>query len=229
MATDLSGLKVNERNFAPDYGQKAIPVYADKLNDVIDNIETEQNLVYTTDGTIVSGQEPKVEYGDEVYHRTVIEGTFLDISDITNLQITSGVLTGATTAFGAKIFDFPEGGIHVCGAVFDLVLSGVAGHPVAAYIGLGTVQATGATSTLDNGTGYEDIVDGYSGGITATTAGTDYHRVAGAENDADALDGTTTAVDMYLNVASTWQSCNGAYTIAGKISFNWSFLGDIPL
>ena len=99
MAVDLTGLKVDERNFAPDQGQKALIVYADKLNDVIDNIETQQNLVYTTDGTIVSGQEPKVEYGDEVYHRTVIEGTFLDISNVATVEQAFTTLTGATAAF----------------------------------------------------------------------------------------------------------------------------------
>jgi len=226
MATDLSGLKIDERNFAPDQGQKAIPVYADKLNDVIDNIETEQNLKYTTDGTIVSGQEPKVEYGDEVYHRTVIEGTFVSIADA---NLPDGALTGATLAFGQKIFDFPQGGIHVCGAVFDLTLTtdDFQGHTAAAYIGLGTVQATGATAALEDT--WENIVDGYSGGVTASTGGADYHRVAAAESDAKGLDGTTTAIDMYLNVAGDWHNATGTYVVAGKISFNWSFLGDIPL
>ena len=224
MATSLNAYKINDRNFTPDEGQKSLPVYADKFNDVIDIVETNGNLKYTTTGAAVSGLTI-TDYGNEVDHRTVIAGTFFTAAGV----LTAAALPGAASprAFGKKVFDFPAGGIRVSNAVFDLDIEASLSS-TAAEIGLGTVIATGATATLANSSTFGDIINGTSGGITAGTAGNpgDYQRVAAAETDAAAFDGSSTAKDMYLNIAAAWDA-TGTYIVSGTISFNWSFLGDL--
>jgi len=223
MPVSLSVNKVTDRNFAPTEGKKALPVYAEKFNDIVDIISTNENRVYTTTGAAVSGLTI-TEYGDEVNHRTELAGTFLNIADVT----VAGILPGATgLAFGKKIFDFPAGGIRVSNALFDLEVEASASS-TAAEIGLGTVVATGATGNLGGaGDTMEDIIVGSSGGITAGTAGAPgaYQRVAAAETDAVAFDGCSTAKDMFLNVAARWAE-TGTFIVRGTISFNWSYLGD---
>lgn len=224
MAISLDVNKVTERNFAPTDGKKAIPVYAEKLNDVVDLLSTNENRVYTTTGAQAAGLTI-TEFGDEVNHRTVLEGIFFTAASV----LTAAALPGAGSprAFGKKIFDFPEGGIRVSNAVMDLTLVASLSS-TAADIGLGTAQATGATAALGADSTYEDIVDGSDGSVTAGTAGSgggEYQRVVAAEADAVALDGTSTAKDMFLNIAAGWDA-TGTYIVAGTISFNWSYLGD---
>ena len=222
----LNANKVTERNFAPDPGQKAIPVYADKFNDLIDVVEDASNLLYTTTGTQASGLTITEYSSAETYHRTVLEGTFFAASDV----LTAAALPGAGSprAFGKKIFDFPEGGVRVEAAVMDLTLVASLSS-TAAEIGLGTTLATGATASLGGaGATTENIIDGSTAGATSNTSGSGggtYQRVAAAETDAAALDGAGTAVDMYLNIAAGWDE-TGTYIVAGTISFNWSYLGD---
>jgi len=222
MATSLNANKVNAKNFTPTEGQKAIPVYSEKFNDLVDIVETNGNTRFTTDGAQASGLTV-TEYGNEIDHRTVVAGTFVTAAGV----IGAGALPGSALAFGKKIYDFPEGGIRVSNAILDLEVEASLSS-TAADIGLGSVVATGATAALGASSTYEDIVDGSSdGGVTAGTAGDPgiYQRVAAAETDAAAFDGCTTAKDMFLNVAAAWEA-TGTFILRGTISFNWSYLGD---
>jgi len=223
MSTSLNQYKVTERNFAPDPGQKGLPVYADKLNDIIDILETELNTKDDTVGAEVTGLTV-VEYGDEVNHRTVLSGTFLTAAGV----LAGGALPGATAlAFGKKIYDFPAGGIRVSNAILDLEVEASLSS-TAADIGLGSVVATGATGNLGADGTFEDVIDGSSdGGVTAGTAGDPgaYQRVAAAETDAAAFDGCSSAKDLFLNVAAQWEA-TGTFILRGTISFNWTYLGD---
>lgn len=219
MSVSLKVYKLDDRNFAPDEGQKALPVYADKFNDFVDRVETDLNRVYTTTGAEVSGLTI-TDYGNEIIHRTVLDGTFLSAADV----LKDGALGAATAAMGKKIFDFPEGGIHVEAAVLDLTL--VASLATASVeVGLGTVVATGATSALGASSTYEDVIDGNTGGVTCSTTGTAYQRVAAAESDAAAFDGCGTAKDLYLNAAAAWKG-TGTFVVSGTVSLVWSYLGD---
>ena len=222
MATSLNANKVSGKNFAPTEGQKAIPVYSEKLNDVIDLLETELNVKYNTAGTEATGLTV-AEYGDEVNHRTVLSGTFLTAADV----LAGGALGASALAFGKKIYDFPAGGIRVSNAILDLEVEASLSS-TAADIGLGSVVATGATAALGADSTFEDVIDGSSdGGVTAGTAGDPgtYQRVAAAETDAAAFDGCSTAKDLFLNVAAAWEA-TGTFILRGTISFNWTYLGD---
>ncbi len=239
MALDFN---LNERNFTPRSGQKALPVYTEHYNRSMDTLEALQLAVtgaggyssdidnlqaavtgssqpkYTTTGAGASGLTV-VESGNEVMHQSKISGTFFDVADIK-----AAALTDADKAFGAKIYDFPEGGIRVHNAVFDLILTATLSTETPS-IGIGTVVATGATSVLDNGTGFEDIIDGSSAANAMTAGGATANRVAAAETDAIALDGCTSAKDAYLNFAGAWGG-TGTFVATGNVYLTWSYLGD---
>ncbi len=170
MATSLNANKVTARNFPPTEGQKAIPVYSEKFNDLVEIVETNGNTRFTTEGA-QPAHLTVTEYGNEVDHRTVIAGTFLQASDV----LAAGELPGAANTglgFGKKIYDFPEGGIRVSNAIIDVTIEASLSS-TAAELGLGSVVATGAAQTIGAlSATMEDIVDGSTdGGITAGTAG----------------------------------------------------------
>ena len=245
MAVDLN---LNERNFLPRAGQKPIPVYTEKYNRAMDTLEALQaavtgsggysadidNLQAAVTGTSMAkydsaGAAPTtgawgnvltvVEYGDDVTHRSKISGTVFTVAGIK-----AGALTNANKAFGAKIYDFPAGGVRVHNAVFDLVLTGTL-STATPEVGIGTVVATDATSTLGGaGATTEDIIDGVAS-PAITSAGADLHRVAAAETDAVAFDGGTAAKDAYINFAAAW-GATGTFTVTGDVYLTWSFLGD---
>ena len=233
---------LNERNFLPRSGQKPLPVYTEKYNDAMNTLESLQAAVTgsgglddqitnlqaavtgavgraSSEGTVATGLTV-VESGNEVVHRTKISGTMFDVADIK-----AGALTDANKAFGAKIYDFPAGGIRVHNAVLDLTLTASL-STAKPEIGIGTVVATGATSTLGGaGATTEDIIDGVAAGASAASTGGATDRVAAAETDAAALDGGTTAKDAYLNFAAAW-GATGTFTVAGDVYLTWSFLGN---
>jgi len=232
MALDFN---LNENNFLPRSGQKPLPVYTEKYNRSMDTLEALQAAVtgsgglqeyvtgssqpkYTTTGAGASGLTV-VESGDEVTHQSKISGTLFNVANIK-----AGALTDAVKAFGAKIYDFPEGGIKVHNAVFDLILTSSL-STAEPMIAIGTVVATGATSTFDNTATFEDIIDGASAANAMTSTGADANRVAAAETDAAALDGCTSAKDAYLNFADNWNA-TGTFVVTGNVYLTWSYLGD---
>ena len=239
---------LNERNFLPRSGQKPLPVYTEHYNKAMDTLEDLQDAVTGSGGlddqitnlqAVATGTSmPKydsvgavpttgawgniltvVESGDEVTHRSKISGTVFTVAGIK-----AGALTNANKAFGAKIYDFPAGGIRVHNVVLDLTLTGTL-STATPEVGIGTLVATGATSTLGGaGATTEDIIDGVAS-PAITSAGAALHRVAAAETAAAAFDGGTAAKDAYLNFAAAW-GATGTFVVTGDVYLTWSFLGD---
>jgi hypothetical protein len=157
------------------------------------------------------------ETGNPAVHRTVLTLTALSIT-----------VTDATTA-GAhgshKLYDFPEGAIQVFGCSYDLTtLAGVGGiRDTAALVGaLGSVTAAtdndGLTSTE------ADIIASTAGTLTAGAGVLQSH----GSIVTTAFDGTTTALDLFLNVAipDADSSANDTLEVAGTVICVWANLGD---
>lgn len=169
-------------------------------------------------GSTVSAKE----YGDGVLHKTVLTCTATPIS----------ILDDAAVAQygGVKVYDFPEGLLFFHGAVIDGALTGYASliDTFDGDVALGTVTATtGATLTgteanLLQSTALTQAVGevAVSDAVTIATALT--------ESGARHIDGTATAVDMYLNFVIDDNAAHGAgtATFTGTISFLWSIIGD---
>lgn len=128
-----------------------------------------------------------------------------------------------------KLFDWPAGKIGILGALMDITKVKV--QAIAAATGsildlsLGTVSAIGKTPNgALTGATYVNICPkmdvtctGYSGSGRST-------KVAFGS-----ADGTTTAADIYLNIANTSakQSANGTAWVTGTIRVDWYNIGDV--
>jgi hypothetical protein len=136
------------------------------------------------------------------------------------------------TAFGSlKVYDFPAGELYVLGAHADVVITKTSGGVIDTWdgdIGLGTVAANNTATPLATteqnilpNTATPQAVAGVSTtkGVTITTA-------------VGMLDGTSTAVDAFLNVLVddtdhdvTTTPCNLIFN--GTVTIFWVNLGDI--
>lgn len=173
-------------------------------------------------GILTSGQAAgtgvvAAEYGDGVVHRTVLTITDLSIA-----------MTDATTA-GAhgsqKLYDFPAGPIAILGCAYDLTtLAGAGGlADGAALVGsLGSVTAGVDNATLT--TTEADLIASTTGTLTAGAGTLKKH----GSIIATPLDGTTTPVDAYLNlaVADADSSADDTVTVNGTVTMTWINLGD---
>lgn len=130
---------------------------------------------------------------------------------------------------GVKIYDFPEGRIAFLGAVASIavtttsVLADTLNAGVTCNYGVGsTTQASATLATTE-----QDIVQvaAFTSSATINVAG----AVAKAAGAATALDGTTTPIDAYLNLAvagATDIDANATVTVSGTVTLNWINLGD---
>lgn len=156
------------------------------------------------------------EYGSaDTIHKTVLT---MAATPITLTDEAGVVLYG-----GQKIYDFPAGNILVLGATINLATT-VGGNLSATAdgdVGLGTVTAdNGATLATTE----QNIVPTTSiaqlVGSTGPVTGKNAAAIA-------PLDGTSTAVDTYLNVL--WDDADhngGTMTVTGTVTITWVNLGD---
>ena len=165
-------------------------------------------------GTTVS----VAEYGVGPVHQTVFTFTALPLT-----------VRDTQTGGGVKIYDFPEGRILFLGATGSIaltttsVLANTLNAGVTYNWGIGsTTQANGTLATTE-----QNILQTTNGTASATI------NVAGAASKGvgvlTPLDGTTTAIDAYLNVgvaSATDIDGNATVTITGTATITWMNLGD---
>lgn len=166
------------------------------------------DISYTNAGTAGTGVVA-TEYGDAYSHVTV-----LTISGL------SQAIAGANLGFGKKIYDFPLGAIKCKRALINITLQAGTDTTVG-EIGLGSVVATGSITGLGGTATFENIVDGFANTAPSLTGAA---TQAQKECEADNPDGTSTAVDLYLNFAGGWSATEFLY-ISGTITIFWDFLG----
>jgi hypothetical protein len=187
------------------------------LTSPVINAPTTTTGIGAANGTGVTA----TEYGEGVVHKTV-----LTMSDLT-VALTDEA--GQVAWLGQKVYDFPAGAIMFIGATADLVCTLSAAGVDADWegdFGLGTATAAAddtLTSTED------DLLP-----TTATAAATASVGAAKGQSTAAEIvvfDGTTTAIDMFLNQLVddadhdvTTTATDMIYN--GTITFYWINLGD---
>ena len=144
---------------------------------------------------------------------------------LTNVVITTVDAGAAGAQGGIKIFDFQEGFIQFLSAFFNLTtLAGAGGiADTGALVGsLGTVVAATDNATL---TTTEANIIPSAAGTLAGGAGTlkQFSAAPGAP-----IDGTTTPVDAFLNVAvpDAGSSADDTVTVNGTITIYYISMGD---
>jgi hypothetical protein len=164
------------------------------------------------------------EYGDDIWHKTVLT--------CTDLPITLTDDAGVAQYGGVKVYDFPAGAIITQGAVIaGTFTGGVTGTIINTFgsnVALGTATAT--TGSTLTGTEADIMPSVANATAVAKAAAVDAVSVATAltESGARWFDGTATAKDMYLNfvVADDATHTSGTAKFTGTITLLWAFVAD---
>lgn len=170
----------------------------------------------TKNGSTVS----VVEYGDGVVNRTVLT--------LTNLPIT---VRDTQQGGGVKIYDFPAGRILTLGgsgyATFTTtsVLASTLNASVTCQWGVGSVTQTNTTLATTE----QNLIQ-----VTAFTSSATINVANTATNGVGAavlasLDGTSTAIDAYFNIAvagATDIDADATVLVNGVITLLWANAGD---
>ena len=153
--------------------------------------------------------------------------------ECTNVTITISDDAGVAQYGGVQVYDFPQGMVVTFGAqVNGTFTGGVTGTIIDNFDGdvaLGTVTATtGATLTSTEANIMQSVA--ISAGASDKLAPVDAVSVATAltESGARWLDGTATAIDMFLNFVIDDDATHeaGTASFTGTIVFLWAMLGD---
>lgn len=180
------------------------------------------NLGVTTAGV---GSSPvasvvATEFGASGLHQTVLTLTDAPI-----------LVTDALAYGSLKIYDFPEGRIHVLGCVATLApktttaIASTINSGVAGAVGLGTAAASAVTLATT-------MVDLLPSTViaTSTTINVAAAAVTPVLAAAAVFNGTSTAIDAYLNTSITTATdidADGTLAYSGTIRITWVNLGDI--
>jgi hypothetical protein len=160
------------------------------------------------------------EAGDAVVHKTTIT--------LANLAVT---MRDTEQGGGVKIYDFPAGRILRLGAIGSIAvtttsaLASTLNASVTCNWGVGsTTQASATVATTE-----QDIVN-----VTAFTASATIDVAGAVANGVGpgvlaSLDGTSTAVDAFLNLAvavATDIDADATVLVNGSVTIHWINLGD---
>lgn len=171
-------------------------------------------------GTVASADGLSViEQGAGGFHRTIL---LFDAYSLTTTDNGTGGHAG-----GAKVYDFPQGYLAIHGVSQNWSLVTVDGtgltNVAALEIGIGTTVATSAMATL-TGTA-EDIVTGKT--FTLSSSLSALHQFLGSVSGSQALDGSVTAKDAFLNVSCSVATADedGTIVLTGTVIVEWSSVG----
>lgn len=150
------------------------------------------------------------EYADGgIVHRTVF--TFTSFANALTLNGTS------TAGGGTKIYTFPEGYIKTLGVVSNLTSAAAGDGSFLASLGTAAAGTDGSLSSTE-------------ANICASTASTISSGVGTLKMKGDtvaALDGTSSALDLYFNNAINADGTGKAtLTYTGTLTVTWMKLGD---
>jgi len=176
-----------------------------------------QTTTDSTVGAIAAGTGSVVEHGNQAYHKTVIT--------VTNAGVT---LADGDDGEGVKIYDFDEGVVAIHGVLCNLVYTNSGNFNASDddhyYVSIGTVEATDGNNDL---TGTEANLIAKTDFDTAAGA-TTTHTNSTFLDTPDSIDGSSTALDIWLNtsVEATDNSGTNYIFATGTVTVLWSPLGD---
>ena len=169
----------------------------------------EKGITAVNVGTVASGCTV-VEYGDGVFHQSVIT------VDTTLPAIASGANLGV----GTLVYTFPSGALDVKATYMSMALT-AAGALIPADkpdVGIGTTIGTGTEALLSS------IAAGCENMLTGQTY-TDCNGTATVKHLATSLViATGGAHTVYFNAADGWAGADTACGIAGTIIIEWTFV-----
>ena len=146
---------------------------------------------------------------DGVVHRTVF-----------TVPSTAQAVASAALSFGKELGTMPKINFFTNQVYVDLTYVSDGTCTVQADIGVGTLLASGAYTTLNDATN-EDCLDGQTSTAYNGTTPAVYEYAAFGE--IDIKDGGTTAKSLYLNFAGNWVTTVGL-TYSGTVTVVWSKL-----
>lgn len=170
-------------------------------------------------GAIVANKATAVEYGVGPIHQTVLTLTLTGANDLD--------LADGAHGTGVKIYDLPEGRILVLGATINASVAhnGAFNASTADTFSFAVGTAVGADD--DDLTSTEaDLIPKLT--LDTADGATSPLAAAGALAASAHFDGTTTAKDVYVNVACAAANNSDAttYAVTGTLTLTWINLGD---
>lgn len=195
-----------------------------RLYDWLDaNIE-DVTEVTTTAGAASTAEVSAAESGDAAMHRTVLTLTDLPVSVV---SVTTGNGVG-----GTKVYDFPEGHLYNIGVTADLAISVASANQAdftdatpEGQLGIGTVAPANADAL-----GTDATDDDFATATDFTMAAYADAEVLLPPEAPASFDGSSTAIDMYVNVlvdaADIDDDTTTEVLINGTIVMTWANLGD---
>jgi len=204
-------------------GKHSIDI-TNKTNEIIDIVN---------DFAIGNGVHPYgAAYGSTPVGTVTIKN-YGDGKNITTVLTLTDFIVGALAGAGADlgvgniVFAYPAGQHFELVSSFSSLSLKCAGTPVAADLGLGSVIASGAVSTL-NGTGtFEDRLTGQTAN-TAVGGGTAINALKAATagiGTGISLNVAASVKNVFLNAAGTWNADNtGNLTASGTITLKWTIM-----
>jgi len=145
-------------------------------------------------------------------------GLFKTTLTLTDLEVTLTLNGTSTGGGGVKIYDFPAGYIKVLGVTSNLTVANAGGDgSFLASLGSAVADTGGTLATTE-------------ANVCASTAATVSSGVGTCKMKGDtvsALDGTSTAIDLYLNAALNADGTDKeVLEFSGTITIHWLNLGD---
>ena len=186
----------------------------------MDGVVTVAQKVKTSSGVgaIVANKCSAVEYGDGVRHQTVLTFTLTGDHDLD--------LADGDHGTGIKVYDFPAGRINIEGATIDASIAHNGAFNASAddlfHVACGTV--VGADDNALTGTEADLIPSSDLDTVSGGTSPLDWHSALAASAQ---FDGTSSAKDLYVNVAVEATDNSGAttYAVTGTMTITWVNLG----
>lgn len=172
-------------------------------------------------GAAVSGKATASEYGDGLFHRTILALNLTGTNDI-------DLAGDADNSKGVKVYDFPAGRILILGVTINawaVVNNAFNSSPNDVfYMSVGSADGTQAANGDLTGTEADLIPKTTLDTESNETLGMNWHAALAASAQ---FDGTQNALDMFVNAAVLNTSTSKAVTVAvtGQIDVTWINLG----
>lgn len=213
---DLSGTTANKPTNV-ETGQMYFDTDLNRLEVYNGSAWQEVAMTGGTVGAAAGTNVTAVEYGNNAVHKTVLT---LAATPITLTDEAGVVLYG-----GQKVYDFPEGLLVFLGAALDadVAVAGSLNADADGDVGLGTVTASN-NATL--ATTEQNLIPTTAIAQLVSSAGPCDCQSTSTESGT-ILDGTTTAVDAFLNFL--WDDADhdgGTMTVTGTLTLIWAIAGD---